>query len=181
MTLLPNDLSLHSLPFIPLLDANGSLPGHLVEKVGAYAIYAEDQTLMHLGYSRNILLSLKQHLVRQPQSCHWIKVTLIQKPSRAVLQQLLEKWEAETSAPIYSSNNPREAWENSIDIKAQMTPKEQETFQSLVGDEIGLIKHLKKVGRRLEADIRLQLEERGFQDELRFNPKLKESGLLDLK
>jgi len=48
-------------------------------------------------------------------------------------------------------------------------------------DELGKIKLLKKVARRYEEIIKNQLDERGVKFEVRFNPKLKEDGLLDLK
>jgi hypothetical protein len=37
------------------------------------------------------------------------------------------------------------------------------------------------VARRLENEIQSQLKARGVTMEIRFNPKLKEQGLLDLK
>jgi hypothetical protein len=40
---------------------------------------------------------------------------------------------------------------------------------------------LKQVARRAEAEILDVLKARGVQVEIRFNPKLKEAGLLDLK
>jgi hypothetical protein len=43
------------------------------------------------------------------------------------------------------------------------------------------IKLLKQVSRRVEAQILEALKSRGVQTEIRFNPKLKENGLLDLK
>ncbi|MGL4620405.1 MAG: GIY-YIG nuclease family protein, partial [Chroococcidiopsis sp.] len=43
------------------------------------------------------------------------------------------------------------------------------------------IKILKTAARRVEAEILSQLQTRGLQMQLRFNPKLKEQGLLDLK
>jgi hypothetical protein len=43
------------------------------------------------------------------------------------------------------------------------------------------IKIIKNVARRVEAEIIAVLEVRGLQTQIRFNPKLKENGLLDLK
>jgi hypothetical protein len=40
---------------------------------------------------------------------------------------------------------------------------------------------LKKVARALETEIQTNLKNRGITMDLRFNPKLKEEGLLDLK
>ena len=43
------------------------------------------------------------------------------------------------------------------------------------------IKIIKNVARRVETEILKQLEARGLQMQVRFTPKLKEEGLLDLK
>jgi hypothetical protein len=40
---------------------------------------------------------------------------------------------------------------------------------------------LKQVARRIEETILTKLQARGVTAEIRFNPKLKEQGLLDLK
>jgi hypothetical protein len=42
-------------------------------------------------------------------------------------------------------------------------------------------KILKNAARRVESQILSELESRGVQMQIRFNPKLKEKGLLDLK
>ncbi len=60
-----------------------------------------------------------------------------------------------------------------------MTDEEQESFGK--GDGIMQVKLLKQVARRVEAKILEELKTRGVQTEIRFNPKLKENGLLDLK
>jgi hypothetical protein len=43
------------------------------------------------------------------------------------------------------------------------------------------MKVMKNAARRIEAGIMQQLQARGLQEEIRFQPKLKEQGLLDLK
>lgn len=181
MTAFVAQLSLDDIASVPFIDEEGRLPNQFLQKIGAYAIYSEDHTLRHLGYSRNILLSLKQHLIRQPHACYWVKAFVVQKPSREILENILNGWQEGTPAPIYSSENQREHWIQSINVKERMTSEEQAALQDLHGDEISIIKHLKKSARRIEAEILSQLEQRGFKDELRFNPKLKESGLLDIK
>jgi len=60
-----------------------------------------------------------------------------------------------------------------------MTEEEKAQYQQ--SDELGQIKIKKKIARRVEAQIQKQLSDRGVKMEIRFNPKLKEKGLLDLK
>ncbi|PHM09471.1 Nuclease subunit of the excinuclease complex, partial [Nostoc sp. 'Peltigera malacea cyanobiont' DB3992] len=76
----------------------------------------------------------------------------------------------------------KEKWTHPIDVKVVMTPEEQASYQNPANDELAQIKVLKNVARRVEAEISTQLlEVRGLQMQIRFNPKLKEEGLLDLK
>jgi hypothetical protein len=171
--------SLASLEYIPYLDASGQLPEQFQGKVGVYAIFDRDKVLQFVGYSRDVDLSLKQHLVRQPQNCYWLKVQTIDRPSRTILESIREAWIAENGS-IPAGNASEEAkWTQPIDAKVAMTPDEQTRYAA--SDELMQSKLLKNVARRVEGQILAQLEARGVQMQIRFNPKLKEKGLLDLK
>ncbi|MEO8892635.1 MAG: GIY-YIG nuclease family protein, partial [Coleofasciculaceae cyanobacterium] len=80
--------SLADLDYIPYLDDTGNLPEELQGKIGIYAIFDQDKTLQIVNYSRDIYLSLKQHLVRQPQSCYWLKAETIERPNRTLLETI---------------------------------------------------------------------------------------------
>ena len=171
--------SLTSLEYIPFIDPSGQLPEQFQGKVGVYAIFDADRVLQHVGYSRDVDLSLKQHLVRQSQKCYWLKVQTIDRPSRTFLESIREAWITENGS-VPDGNSTEEAkWTQSIDAKVAMTPDEQKSFAA--SDEIGQSKLLKNAARRVEAQILADLESRGVQMQIRFNPKLKEKGLLDLK
>jgi uncharacterized protein (DUF4415 family) len=73
-----------------------------------------------------------------------------------------------------------DGWNQPIDVKQTMTTEEQANFANAI-NEAAQVKVLKQVARRVEADVLELLKARGVQEEIRFNPKLKESGLLDLK
>ena len=60
-----------------------------------------------------------------------------------------------------------------------MTETEKAQYEQ--SEELKQIKIRKQVARRVEAQIIEQLSDRGVKMEIRFNPKLKEKGLLDLK
>ena len=62
-----------------------------------------------------------------------------------------------------------------------ITAEEQANYDNPIHDEMAKIKIIKNVARRVEADILKELKARGLQMQVRFNPKLKEQGLLDLK
>ena len=62
-----------------------------------------------------------------------------------------------------------------------MNSEEKASYAGSKLDERGKVKLLKQVSRQLEAKILDTLAQRGFDDELRFNPKLKETGILEVK
>jgi hypothetical protein len=169
--------TLASLAALPYLNDAGELPESLQSKVGVYAIFDQSHTLQFIGYSRDVYLSLKQHLVRQPMHCYWVKAVTIERPSRAVLEEIRTAWLTETGAFLTDS----EAWTDPIQVIHLMTPDEQANYANPMHDEMTQRKILKAIARRVEADILAQLKQRGVQTEIRFNPKLKEEGLLDLK
>ncbi|MCG8367228.1 MAG: GIY-YIG nuclease family protein, partial [Pseudanabaenales cyanobacterium] len=72
--------TLASLDAFSYIDDEGRIPTHIEGKVGIYAIFDQDHQLNYVGYSRDIYLSLKQHLIRQPQACYWVKVQTVARP-----------------------------------------------------------------------------------------------------
>ncbi|NER23080.1 MAG: GIY-YIG nuclease family protein [Symploca sp. SIO1C2] len=171
--------SLNELDYLPYLDDTGHLPEVLQKKIGIYAIFDQDQTLQCVGYSRDIYLSLKQHLVRKIPACYWIKVQTIDKPNRTQLESTKQAWIEENGTTPPGNGLEEAAWNQPIDAKPTMTEEEQVNYDN--SDESLKPKLLKQIARRVEAQILEELQSRGVQTEIRFNPKLKEKGLLDLK
>ncbi|MFB2771130.1 GIY-YIG nuclease family protein [Pelatocladus sp. BLCC-F211] len=180
MTTDTNIPSLANLEYIPYIDEAGQLPEYLQGKIGVYAIFDQQKILQFVGYSRDVYLSLRQHIVRQPQKCYWVKVQTIERPSRAVLENIEKAWIEENGSVPAGNADDREKWTQPIDAKAVMTAEEQANYENSI-DEITKIKIIKNIARRVEAEILKVLEGRGLQTQVRFNPKLKEEGLLDLK
>lgn len=171
--------NLADLEAVPYLNETGQIPEQFQGKVGIYAIFDQAQTLQYVGYSRDIALSLRQHLMRQPMACHWIKVQTVDRPSRTLLEGIQDAWIKENGEIPVGNAAESDRWNQPIDAKPAMTAAEKQQFAQT--DELGQIKLLKKVSRRVEAEILETLKQRGVQMDLRFNPKLKEQGLLDLK
>ncbi len=120
-----------------------------------------------------------EHLVRQPQKCYWLKAQTIDRPSRTILEGIRDAWITENGS-ISAGNTTEEAkWTQPIDAKVTMTADEQTRFAS--SEELTQSKILKNAARRVESQILSELESRGVKMQIRFNPKLKEKGLLDLK
>jgi len=172
-------LSLSDLDYISYLDETGNLPEDLQGKIGIYAIFDKEKTLQLVNYSRDIYLSLKQHLVRQPKSCYWLKVQTINKPNRTELENIRNAWIEENGAIPPGNGTDEALWNQPIDAKRTMTDEEQLSYEK--SDGLMQTKLLKQVARRVEAQVLEDLKSRGVQTEIRFNPKLKENGLLDLK
>ncbi|MEO0985049.1 MAG: GIY-YIG nuclease family protein [Cyanobacteria bacterium J06639_14] len=169
--------ALAELPLSSYLDTDGGLPSSLQRQIGIYAIFDQAQTLRYVGYSRDVYQSLKQHLVRQPEACWWYKLQTIERPSRSALENLKQAWLEECEFSLEPEEEA--AWVDAIDAKHTMSAAEKAEHSAL--SEVEQTKYLKKIARRLEAEILATLATRGVNMELRFNPKLKESGLLDLK
>ncbi|MEC4804561.1 MAG: GIY-YIG nuclease family protein [Jaaginema sp. PMC 1079.18] len=171
--------TLADLEFTPYLDNNGQIPDLWDGKIGVYGIFDRDRVLQLVNYSRNISASLKQHLVRQPQQCYWLKVQTITRPSRTLLQDIQTAWIAENQTTPPGNDGDRALWLDPIDAKLTMTEGDRQAYAQ--SDDLGKSKLLKNIARRYEAEILAQLKQRGSTVEIRFNPKLKEQGLLDLK
>lgn len=171
--------SITALEYIPYLDETGNLPEQLSGKIGIYAIFDQEKNLQFVSYSRDIYLSVKQHLVRQPKSCYWLKVQTIDRPNRTMLENIRDAWIAENGVKPVGNDADEAIWTQPIDAKTSMTEEDKQSYEK--GDELMQMKLLKNVARRVEAEILADLKSRGVQTEIRFNPKLKENGLLDLK
>ncbi|BAB75695.1 GIY-YIG nuclease family protein [Anabaena sp. FACHB-709] len=181
MTTEINIPNLVNLEYIPYIDENGQLPENYQEKIGVYAIFDQEKTLQFVGYSRDVYLSLRQHLVRQLQHCYWVKVQTIERPSRTVLENIEKAWIAENGTTPVGNGEQKEIWTQPVDVKKFMTDEEQTNYHKPTNDELTQMKIIKNVARRVETEILASLELRGLKTQLRFNPKLKEDGLLDLK
>lgn len=171
--------SLNDLDYIPYLDETGQLPESPRGKIGVYAIFDSDKVMQLVAYSRDVYSSLKQHLVRKPQSCYWFKLETIERPSRTILEGIQKAWIKENGSVPAGNDREKSQWHDPIDAKVAMTEEEKVTYKK--SEELGRMKLFKKVARRVEADKMEELKARGVQMEIRFNPKLKEQGLLDLK
>ncbi|MCU0567527.1 MAG: GIY-YIG nuclease family protein [Oculatellaceae cyanobacterium Prado106] len=174
-----NFSKLADLEFLPYLDSQGEVTHQFDQKVGVYAIFDQQQVLQYVGLSRDISLSLRQHLVRQPEGCYWLKVAVSDRPNRTLLETIRAAWIEENGTTPIGNGVDEALWNQPIDAKAKMTPEEQTAYAAT--DEMGQIKLLKQVARRVEAEVFAALQARGVTTAIRFDPKLKEEGLLNLK
>ena len=172
--------SLADLDFFPYLNENGCLPHQYSKVVGIYAIFDQDKCLQFVGYSRDVTMSLAQHLVRCPKLCRWFKVQTIDRPKRAILEAIQTAWIDENSDRPPGNGPDADCWTQPIDAKLQMTSDEQALYAA-AANEVEQAKVLKNIARRVEADVKDVLATLGMKESLRFDPKLKEQGLLSIK
>ncbi len=171
--------SLADLDDLPYLNGEGHTPEQFAGKVGVYAIFDENRVLQYVGFSRDVATSLKQHLVRRPQQCYWVKVQTSDRPSRTLLEGIRDAWIAENGTVPPGNGADEPLWSQAIDAKVQMTDEERSVYEA--GDDLSKVKTLKQVARRVEERVLAELAERGVKMPIRFDPKLKEEGLLGLK
>ena len=163
-----SNISLTKLTFYPYINEDGFIDENLEGKIGVYAIFNEHKILEYVGYSRNLLLSLKQHLIRQPEKCYWFKNYFIERPSRSVLEEIKQNWLEENGTIPLGNGDEETKWIQPIDAKLFMTETDKKDYE--FNDELGKIKLLKKVARRLEEKIKADLKNRNIQFDIRFNP-----------
>ena len=97
-----------------------------------------------------------------------------------MLEEIQAAWIAENGEIPLGNGVEKAAWHDPIDAKVAMTEAEKETYTKSEDKE--KIKLLKTAARRVEAELKEKLKQtRNTDIEMRFNPKLKEKGLLDLK
>ncbi|CAM6009920.1 unnamed protein product [Sphagnum balticum] len=151
-------------------------------KASVYAIFDQNKTLCYIGVSRQVYQSMRLHFARRPLECYYVKVHHVTRPSRALLESTREKWVSENGS-IPSGNDNGEVqniWENALDCTPLMTEEEKILYEDAATGP-PKAKVLKNVARRIEKDLEALFKERNCSDKLRFDPKLKDKCLLDLK
>eukprot|EP00968_Pinguiococcus_pyrenoidosus_P008201 scaffold576_cov260-Pinguiococcus_pyrenoidosus.AAC.65 len=181
----------------PFIDAEGEMnlvPPPQGTRASIYAVFDSHENLAFVGITRNVMASMRQILARQPLDAYYYSAHHVAKPSKATLELIKETWIrscdavpkgnvhtssiADAAAPQIDADSEA-SWEGATDVKKFMTPEEQAYVheQRSAGREGPA---LRVIARKYEADKLAILESRGLATPLRFDPKLKLLGLLDL-
>lgn len=175
---------LADLAFVPYLTPDGKFtdctePG---AKATVYAIFDEEKALHYIGVSRQVHQSMRLHFARVPRSCAFVKLQHIRSPSRALLEGIRDRWIQENGSLPPGNDNGlvQNVWENPLDCKPLMTEEERTRVEEAAPGP-PKFKALKEVARRVERELVAGFQARNCTENLRFDPKLKEQGLLDLK
>jgi len=155
-----------SLEYIPYIDASGQLSSSFNLKLVCTPFWSESAAICGL-FPR--CWSQPQAAPRANLKSATGSNANYRPPSRTIREHR-DAWTAENgSIPV--GNGSEAKWTQPIDAKVAMTADEQTNYKS--SDELTQSKLLKIVARRVEAQILVELESRGVQVQIRFNPKLK--------
>jgi len=175
---------LADIEFTPFLDSDGLISdlSDAGAKASAYAIYDQDKNLQFIGVSRAIQPSLRLHLGRFPNECHFVRVQHISRPSRALLDGIRDHWLAAEGAvpPGHASEEAQALWEGPLNVIPLLTEEESAAVKE-APEGPQRIKAIKAAARRIAAGKKEALTARGMAEDMRFDPNLMAKGLLDLK
>lgn len=184
----PPPPTLASLPLHPYIDPDTGLIPYPdpSAKTGVYAIYGAADRVVYLGKSRDIHNTLRMHLGRRPVDCVAYRALGLPRPSRAAFDTILAAWAAELGAPPPGNDGGDEQarWEKPVDVRwagsgVVLTAAEREALDGCVlAADAGKV--LKKVCRRVQGEVEAVLRARGCKEPMKWAPKLKEKGLLDV-
>ncbi|MFM1843775.1 MAG: hypothetical protein RLZZ490_2518 [Cyanobacteriota bacterium] len=170
---------LAELPRHAILNPAGELDSRVDKQIGVYAIFDQSHVLQYVGYSRNIAVSLLQHLVRQPERCYWFAVHPIDRPDRQLLTEIQDYWLSSQPELPPGNDQQQSAWQEPLNVMDHLTPEDATAIAQC--DTSEKPKLFKTLARRLEAEQLAKLKARGVTQTIRFDPKLKEQGRLDVK
>ena len=180
--------SLASLQLIDYINSEGELATVVVDpgtRASVYAISDEQSKVRYVGVSRNIQQSLRLHLARMPDQTYFFQCHHITKASRTLLELIQSEWVSSCGGVDGNDDQTiKKLWEGALDVKPLFTDEDEKTLsEAKFGPNASKVKEesaYKKVARRYEDEKVAILERRGLVEKLRFDPKLKGSGLLDL-
>lgn len=165
-------------PPTPLILPTGEVAGE--KSPGVFAIFSASGTPQHINISRDVATSLRRCLARRPDESHLFSAHYLPRPSRTAFAALKTSWiDAVGGAAGNDDGEVQKAWESPIDVRAQLNDEEKEEMRDCLPGADKKI--LKAAASRIEDDIVEGLRERGVTEKLRFAPKMKETGLLDVE
>jgi hypothetical protein len=99
---------------------------------GVYAVLDGDRLYQYIGYSRDVLRSLKGHISQNgTQICGYIRVKTFKFPKRQEMEALKEKWLSELDYIPTGNTGEGDTWASTIGeaAKATMTAEERNAYE----------------------------------------------------
>ena len=99
---------------------------------GVYAVLDRERIYQYIGYSRDVLRSLKGHINQNgTQVCAFIRVKTFKFPKRQAMETLKDEWLTELDYTPTGNTGESETWAGTIGeaAKATMTEAERNTYE----------------------------------------------------
>lgn len=99
---------------------------------GVYAVLDAERRTQHIGYSRNVLLSLNGHVTQNgEQKCAFVRVQAFKFPKRQEMEDLREAWIAELESTPPGNASESEMWASTVGeaAKAVMSEAERQAYE----------------------------------------------------
>lgn len=178
-------MSLQQQVVHPLISDEGAVaPEVQIGSVGVYAIFDSSRRARHIGLSRDVATSLRRALARRPDDSYYYAAHIVTRPNRQLLESVRDGWIQHEDGHIDGCDGGKEQqrWESPVDVMSDNAPISDEDRSLLRECEDGQReKILKKVCRNVQNSIENKLKARGLTEKLKFAPKLKSRGLLDVE
>ena len=103
-----------------------------VRVAGVYAVIDSSDRTQYIGYSRNVLTSLKGHLVEHGSDiCAYVKVRSFKFPKREEMEQLRDRWIAALAEVPPGNTRTSGGWAATVGEIAQaaMSPAERAAYE----------------------------------------------------
>lgn len=147
-----------------LLPVAGYLSGREGEKpVGVYALYDARRNLQYVGYSRNVVLSVKGHLARVGEErCAWVRAMVFANKamqSRAALQREADNWLQEAGTLPPGNGAEAELWQGAAAASGSSVDVSLMSADELAEHEERKLKLRKAMGENLHDDVAGEAED----------------------
>ncbi|WP_036483195.1 GIY-YIG nuclease family protein [Myxosarcina sp. GI1] len=99
---------------------------------GVYAVLDRERIYQYIGYSRDVLRSLKGHIIQNgAEVCAFIRVKTIKFPKRQAMETVKDEWLAELNYTPIGNTTKLGTWASTIGeaAKATMTEAEKNTYE----------------------------------------------------
>ncbi len=142
--------------------------------VGVFAILDTAGAVRHVGISRDVATSLARCLVRQPTVAHSYRLQRFRRPSRAALEEVRAAWAAHAT-------DPATEWD-AINVLSD-TRVSAAAMERIEASEPGpeRARAQKAACREVQKIVEEELAGRGLTQRIKFAPKLKDKGILDVE
>ena len=123
---------------------------------GVYAVLDAERHTQYVGYSRNVLLSLKGHVAQNGQeACAFVRVQTFKFPKREEMEKLRDAWLSELGSVPPGNGDASQMWASTVGevARAAMSAAERNAYEE---------KKLKL--RKAIADTTLNLESEAINE-----------------